>query len=373
MNLGINLGISRRAGLLAGASGPTFIPTFVGEVVQAGVTYPQIGSGQYGYHAYSGGFLIYSKATMAVVGQITNATNFNGTHRCVVNDAETWAFTDAEQAQSVCSVNITDKANPVFGQRFQGPTPGTSLAGTSDIQRDGNILVASCYTRDSIAFIDCTDPLNMVWLGEYRGPTAGTSLNQARRVSLDRVNKVAYFACDASSGSTHRVGAIDYTNPAAPVGLWFKSDAQLDAARGVFWDAANSLLWTCSSGGTPFYGQVTAWAINTASLGTNPPKVGHYKASENGATNHTGILTLSGMRSISFIERGGRRYGAIASESPKSLTILDVTDPAAMTRKGAVINTTVLNGAMGVEIDTDGLAYVGALNRGVSKWNLNVG
>jgi hypothetical protein len=355
-----------------------FLPTFVAGLDDAnyqGGAYGKLGAA-YGYHASGQRFMVYDQATMTEVGLLTDTTNFGSALTLELNDAETRAFVACESGASVTVLDISNKAAPAFVQRFRGPTAGTSLNGANGIARDGNVLAVSCYTRDSVAFIDCTDPDSLVWISEFRGTTPGTTLNQCRRVSLDPVNKICYYVCDSTSANVHRFGAIDYSTPASPVELWFLATADVDTARGAFWDPDHNLIWTCSSGGTPFFGALTAYQVDPENLGATPSKVGQYKGL--GPTfSHPDSITAT--RSVAFVENGGSRYAAVVAESPNSITVLDVTDPANIFRVGVRKDPSRLNIPLGIEIGVGGHAYVTSLasngqvgTRGVTKWDLHL-
>jgi hypothetical protein len=381
----------RLTGSRDGDASPTpFLPTFLAEINgddTRGAAYVKLGA-TLGYIAAATRLTIFDQATLAIVGQTApDVTNMNGNHHCELNDDETVAFSINEQANRISSIDISNKAAPVALQHFSGPNAPNSLAGAGWCARDGNLLFVCCYTRDSVAIIDVTDPANMVWVAEFRGTTGGTSLNQCRRIALDRVNKICYYACDATGTNMHRFGAFSYANTGALAGLWFIANTgtgaeDSSAARGIYIDDEDeTLLWMLSSGGTDadpniaFHGALTAWRRNLGDLNVAPVKIGQYRGF---GSNHSVITAMSGPRSAAFVRNGGRRFAAVPAESPNNITVIDVTDPTNLVKVGAVKDTTKLNGPMDIAIGVDGHALVaclaasGSVGRGVSKWDLHI-
>jgi hypothetical protein len=370
----------------AGPVAPTpFEPTFVGAAPSVtNAAYPALGA-QHVYQAYSSGLQILDQDTLEEVANLSDTTNLNGAHACAITADETWAFVTCEGGTSLTSVDISDKANPAVSHRFRGQTAGTSLGGAQMVAIDetNHVAAVANYTRDSVAFVDITDPTAMTWLGEFRGATGGTTLNQCRRVSLWPEEQICFFCCDATGSGVHRVGAVSY-DPGNSVELWSIATGEatnavlVESARGVFFDADNHILWVCASGDSPFLGTFSAWQLDPDNPANKPSLLGYYEGFNlGGGTGFSQIDSMTAQRSVAFITgTGDKRYAIVPAETPNNITVLDVTDPSAMARKGVVRDTDHLNAPLGIAINADGYAFVTSLSsadpRGVTKWDLHI-
>jgi hypothetical protein len=156
-----------------------------------------------------------------------DATNLPGANGVTLSADERYAFVACEAGASVTVIDMVDEANPVVALRFRGPTPGTSLAGASNIERSGNILFVTTITRMSLALVDCTDPLSLVWITEVRDTTF---FNTSRDVKVDAVNKLAYVAAEGRDA----IQIVDWTTPATASRLGEVRDTtNLNAVRGL--------------------------------------------------------------------------------------------------------------------------------------------
>jgi len=313
-----------------------------------------------------------------LIGTITDAAHLNSATDVEISANEGFAFVAAEQGAAgtcVTSFDISNKAAPVFVQQFKGPTPGTSLSGATCIRRDGNLLFVSTITRNSVAIISINPSTGtMTWVSEFRGTTPGTSLRSCRRIALDPVHQVCFWACDNNAAGTMRMGAFSYANPASPTQLWAGAPAEADGARGIYYVPERALLFVNAAGPSPFYGMLSAYEILDPLLTAFPRKLGSFVAT--GRSNSANRETMPGTRSTAFKQVGSRVYAAAVAETGFNLTLIDVTDPAHMFKVAQRWDTTLLNAPMDCQFGPDGKLYTGSFTSGaaqnITKWDLDL-
>lgn len=113
-------------------------------------------------------------------------------------------------------IDVSDPTDPAWVIEIQGPVPGTSMAGATNVIVDGDFAFVTCAARASLAIIDVSNPAAPTWVTEMRGPVPGSSLYAAAGLSID--GSYAYIACGGGDvDPSHKLAIIDISTLSAPV------------------------------------------------------------------------------------------------------------------------------------------------------------
>jgi hypothetical protein len=283
---------------------------------------------------------------MRVIGHLNDSTNLNGANSCSLSADERYAFVSCELAGCVTVIDMVDEANPQVVLKFQGPSPGTSLAGAANHRRSGNTLFIPTISRMSVALISCADPLNLAWLSEMRGPTPGTTYSTCRDVELDAVNHLAYAAAEGRKA----LQVFDWTDTANPVHLLELRDTlNLNAIRGVKISANKQFLWAGIADGVS---AAPRGALTTFSLAV-PAVPAQLPTTVFGTGAFSDATSMNGLRGIA--EYGD--YLVTTGDNSLNLHIWNKRSPGTpkliVQTQGAVKGVDY-NHAMGIEIVVKG-------------------
>jgi hypothetical protein len=352
-----NFGISRSAGNLAPAIALTYMTRLQDSPAAPSVNLDIVGNYLYTINQNKK-LLIYDLSTPAnptLVGSVTDTTNLNGAGGVRVSPDGTRAYVSNEAGASMTVWNVSNKAAPTFVATQRGPTPGTSLAGASNLRLNaaGTLCLVTTITRNSLALINVSNPAVPTWLAEVTG------LNGARDVYLSKDEKTAYVTCDSSGV----MGVVDITNPAAPVLVRTVTDAAYGTfARGITMNAAGTRLYTMgpSTAGLGWKGSIGIWDISGAKQ-NSPTQISAYVGTASGTPGY-----LAGGRGM--VLSPDEKYLYAASEAGDSFSLFNISNEAAIQlieiNRGAVPGTD-LDAAMGLKVKA-GYAYISCYGQAAS-------
>lgn len=294
--------------------------------------------------------LIYSLTNPALptlVGSVTDTTNLNGAGGIRVSPDGNRAYVSCEAGAAMTVWDVSNKSAPVFVATQRGPTPGTSLAGASNLRLNaaGTLCLVTTITRNSLALIDITNPAAPTWIKEVTG------LNGARDVFLSKDEKTAYVTCDAASN----MYVIDITNPATAVSVKTVTDGTYGSlARGIVMNAAGTRLFTMgpSTAGLSWVGSIGVWDISGANQNA-PLNVSGYLGTASGTPGY-----IAGGRGM--VLSPDEQYLYATSESGDNFSIFDISKETAIrlieVNRGNVVGTD-LDAAFGLKVKA-GYAYI---------------
>jgi hypothetical protein len=294
--------------------------------------------------------LIYSltdPASPTLVGSVTDTTNLNGAGGIRLSPDGNRAYVSCEAGAAMTVWDVSNKAAPVFVATQRGPTPGTSLAGASNLRLNaaGTLCMVTTITRNSLALIDITNPAAPTWIKEVTG------LNGARDVFLSKDEKTAYVTCDSASN----MYVIDITNPATAVSVRTVTDSAYGSlARGIVMNAAGTRLYTMgpSNAGVGWVGSIGVWDISGANQNA-PLNVSGYLGTASGTPGY-----IAGGRGM--VLSPDEQYLYATSESGDNFSIFDISKETAIrlieVNRGTVPGTD-LDAAFGLKVKA-GYAYI---------------
>lgn len=262
------------------------------------------------------GGIVATPPTPAVVGTLTDATNFAWTnsnrqaHDVVAQGRYVYLL-----ANTNSSLNVIDTFNP---------NSPTLIATLSDVRLGaGNVAMnmviggnyiyeASGASQKSINIIDISNP---------KAPTLITSLTDATNLpspsALFLSGKYLYVA----NGTSNRITALDVSSPYTPVVISSLSDTSIRDATGVY--AQGRYVYVSSRAGPVNVGTDARLSIYDVS---NPANM-LLASSTNGGLNVAEDVWVVG------------RYAFVSSVTGASVVIFDVSDPTAPTATSTISTT----------------------------------